>query len=203
MKKHSLVPNKGLSLSQAQSISNLCNQRANEISKKFNSVNNFSKSVEIKGKSHQIQKGVPLPIDTVELLTEKARLYACQAFLMENIKAKDMLMNVVKSAMADISHLIAPERPDFLSTANGTLANVDEAWGWSQLTAKEINEYYEAEAYAAHIGQFIHEGSLLDDLRKYLPFVPAIEWINIKDNEKTPVDIHIHHNADDLMKLHE
>jgi hypothetical protein len=203
MKKHSLVPNKGLSLSQAQSISNLCNQRANEISKKFNSVNNFSKSVEIKGKSHQIQKGVPLPINTVELLTEKARLYACQAFLMENIKAKDMLMNVVKSAMADISHLIAPERPDFLSTANGTLANVDEAWGWSQLTEKEINEYYEAEAYAAHIGQFIHEGSLLDDLRKSLPFVPAIEWINIKDNEKTPVDIHIHHNADDLMKLHE
>ena len=203
MKMHSLVPNKGLSLSQAQSISNLCNQRANEITKKFNSVNNFGKSVMINGTARVIQKGQGLPENTVELLAEKARLYACQAFLMENIKAKDVLMNAVKTAVADINHLQAPERPKFLSTADGSLANVDESWGWSQLTAKEVNEFYEAEAYAAHIGQFIHEGSLLDNLRKHLPNVPTIEWITIKDGEKTPVDIHVHHESEDLMKLHE
>ena len=46
-KKNSLTSNKGLSLSQAQSISNLCNQRAREIESKLNGVNNYSKSVAV------------------------------------------------------------------------------------------------------------------------------------------------------------
>jgi hypothetical protein len=33
-----------------------------------------------------------MPTNVVELLTEKARLSATQAFLMENIKAKDELI---------------------------------------------------------------------------------------------------------------
>ena len=203
MKKHSLVPNKGLSLSQAQSISNLCNQRAQEINKKFVNINNFSKSVEVNGKKRDILKGQKLPEDTVKLLQEKAKLYACQAFLMENIKAKDLLLKQAKTATADVKHVGMAERPNYLSPADNTLQNVDDAWGWEQLTLQQINEFFEAESYAAHIGQFIHDGSVLDNLRKSLPNVPAIEWITIKDGEKTPVDIDIHHDADDLMKLHE
>jgi len=203
MKKHSLVPNKGLSLSQAQSISNLCNQRANEITKKFAAVNNYSKKVDVNGKTRLIQKGEKLPENTVELLTEKARLYACQAFLMENIKTKDLLLKEAKTAVADLSGVEVPQRPKFANPADGVLVNVDEAWGWGQLSAAEINEFFEAEAYAAHIGQFIHDGSLLDTLRKHLPNVPTIEWITIKDGEKTPVDIDVHHNADELMAVHE
>ena len=42
MKKHSLST-KGLSLSQAQSISNLCNQRATDISGELNGINNVEK----------------------------------------------------------------------------------------------------------------------------------------------------------------
>lgn len=204
MKKHSLVPNNGLSLSQAQSISNLCNQRALEINKKFENVNNYSKYVNLNdGKTLFIQKGQELPKDIVQLITEKARLYACQAFLMENIKAKEFLLKEVKLDVADISHVSAPKKPNFLSPNDNTLSYVDEAWGWSKLTLKEINEYYEAEAYAAHIGQFIHDSSILDKLRKNLPNIPTIEWITIKDGEKTPVYIDIHHDADNLMKLHE
>ena len=203
MKKHSLLPNKGLSLSQAQSISNLCNQRALEINKRFIAVNNFSKSVEINGKTRVLKKGEKLPENTIELLSERAKLFACQAFLMENIKAKDLLLKAAKTATADISHLTMPERPKHISPADNTLANVDEAWGWGQLSTKQVNEFYEAEAYAAHIGQFIHDGSILNTLRENLPNTPAIEWITIKDGEKTPVDINIHHDADELMKLHE
>lgn len=203
MIKNSLVPNKGLSLSQAQSISNLCNQRALEINKKFDAVNNYGKSIELNGKRRVLQIGTTLPGNTVELLTEKARLHACQAFLMENIKIKDMLLKEAKTAIADVNHLEKPEKPKLLSPADGTLANVDEPWGWEQLTENEINEYMEAESYAAHIGQFIHNGSMLDTLRKHLPNVPTIEWITIKDGEKMPVDIDVHHNADDLMELHE
>ena len=203
MKKHSLVPNNGLSLSQAQSISNLCNQRAQEINKKFKSVSNYNKSVELNGLTRMLQRSEKLPENTVELLQEKARLYACQAFLMENIKAKDLLLKAAKTVVADISHIAVPERPTYLKADKDTLEYVDEAWGWGQLSAKEINEFYEAEAYAAHIGQFIHEGSLLDNLRKTLPDTPAIEWITIKDGEKTPVDILVHHKPEELMKVHE
>ncbi|MFW6246765.1 MAG: hypothetical protein ACOC22_01120 [bacterium] len=203
MRKHNLVPNKGLSLSQAQSISNLCNQRTVEINKKFDSVNNYGKSIELNGKQRILANSKPLPENTIELLGEKAKLHACQAFLMENIKTKDLLLKEAKTAVADISGIEVPEKPKLSSPVDGSLAEVDEAWGWNQLPIGEINEYLEAEAYAAHVGQFIHKGSILDELRRTLPNIPAIEWITVKDGEKTPVDINIHHNADELMELHE
>ena len=93
MRKNSLAST-GLSLSQAQSISNLCNQRALEIAAKLSGVNNYKKCIEVPtsnggSKNHTLVVGKPLPKDVVDLLTEKARLHGCQAFLMENIKAKD------------------------------------------------------------------------------------------------------------------
>jgi len=203
MKKNNLLPNKGLSLSQAQSISNLCNQRANEIQKKFDAVNNFSKTLELGDKTRTLQKGEPLPTNTVDLIKEKARLHACQAFLMENIKAKDGMLLATKAANANISGVEHPKQPVYESPAANTFSEVDETWGWAQLTVKELNEFMEAEAFAAHIGQFIHSGSLLDGLRKSLPKVPTIEWITIKDGEKTPVDIEVHHTSEELMLLHE
>lgn len=60
MKKHSLKVNNGLSMSQAQSISNLCNQRAEEINQDISIINNFSKSIRIDDE-HIIQKGNPIP----------------------------------------------------------------------------------------------------------------------------------------------
>ena len=92
MKKNSLTPNKGLSLSQAQSISNLCNQRAREITANLAGINNFSKIVDTGKKKLTIVNGKPLPENIIALLTEKAELHACQAFLMENIKLKEFLL---------------------------------------------------------------------------------------------------------------
>ena len=71
MKKNSLTPNSGLSLSQAQSISNLCNQRALEIGNKLSVVNNYSKVVQVNKEDHTIVKGKPIPANVVNLLKEK------------------------------------------------------------------------------------------------------------------------------------
>ena len=109
MKKNSLTPNNGLSLSQAQSISNLCYQRAIEINNLLASINNASKSVEIDGKEHIIVKGRELPSNIVDLLIEKGDLHACQGFLMENIKAKDDMLNEAKNMTADLSQVKFPE----------------------------------------------------------------------------------------------
>lgn len=200
MRKNSLQSS-GLSLSQAQSISNLCHQRALEINGKVTNVNNYSKTVEVKGKKLGIVVGKPLPENVLALLKEKAELHACQAFLMENIKAKDAMINAIKRSKPDLSVVKSPEYPEYLEPE--LLSQVDEEFGWEQLTDSELAEYYEAEAFAAHIGQFIHKGSTLDTLRSELPGLPAIEWMVIKDGEKSPVEIIKHHTSEELLKLHE
>lgn len=201
MKKNSLTPNNGLSLSQAQSISNLCHQRAVEINNELISVNNASKSVVVDEKEHITVKGHELPCNVVDLLKQKAELHACQGFLMENIKAKDTMLSEAKKMQADLSGVKFPE--DWINEEPKIIPQVSEDWGWEQLTVAEVNEFIEADAYAAHIGQFIHDGSILDTLRKELPTIPDIEWMIIKDGIKSPVKINVHHTSGQLLKVHE
>jgi len=203
MKKNSLTPNKGLSISQAQSISNLCNQSATEIATELKAVNNFKKTIKVDGVDKILIKSMPLPDNVVELLTKKACFHACQAFLMENIKAKDELLRTTRDDAADVVSVVKyPERPNFTDPVLGSLAEVNEDFGWSKLSVKEYNEYLEAEAHAAHIGQFIHKNGILTGLRAELPNVPAIEWMTIKEGVKSPIDITVHHKPEILLSLH-
>jgi hypothetical protein len=83
------------------------------------------------------------------------------------------------------------------------LSNVTDSWGWAQLSDKEFAEYYEAEAYAAHIGKFIHKKGKLSILRSEINVLAGLEFISIKDGEKTPVIVKKHHTPDQLNTLHE
>lgn len=207
MKRNSLALNDGLSISQAQSISNLCYQRSKEIDSNLIGINNFSKSVGIIINGNYADNiliaAKPLPSDIVSLLKEKCKMHACQAFLVENIKAKEDMLTAIKKEVADISGINIPEKPKQVSALINQLPNVTESFGWNMLSVSETNEYFEAEAYAAHIGQFIHQGSILDKLRAELPTIPSIDWIEIKSGEKTPVSILIHHDSNTLLTLHE
>lgn len=202
MKKNSLTPNKGLSLSQAQSISNLCNQSAIEIAALLMVVNNIKKTVKVDKVDKVLVTPKPLPKNVIEMLKKKAGLHACQAFLMENIKAKDAMLKLARIETADLSSVVYPEKPKFVDPTEGSLAQVGEDWGWEQLSAAELNEFLEAEAFAAHIGQFIHKDGILTGLRNELPNIPAIEWMTIKDGVKTPIDITVHHDAAKLLEIH-
>ncbi len=204
MKKNSLVPNQGLSLSQAQSVSNLCNQRAIEIAAQLTVVNNFSKTVKVEGKDEITFTAHKLPTGVVALLETKAKLHACQGFLMENIKAKDAMLGDARDESPDLSEVSYPEQPEFVNPGDGKLEKVTaDNWGWEQLSAKELNELIEVEAYAAHIGIFINKNGILTGLRNELPTIPAIDWMTIKDGEKTLVTITKHHKSEDLLKMHE
>ena len=198
---HSLATT-GLSLSQAQSISNLCNQRVREIDNKLSVVNNASKIVRIDGVDYQETLPNPMPSNVVDLLTEKARLSAAQAFLMENMRAKDALLTKTRTQTFNYENIVPfPTRANFeLSTV---LDEVEESWGWDQLSTAEYNEYLEVEAYAAHIGQFIHNRGKLDQLRKELPNMKTLEFIEVESGKKTPVIVKQHHTSDDLLVLHE
>jgi len=189
----------GLSLSQAQSISNLCFQRTQDISSNLSVINNAEKTLNIGNETYIETVGNKIPANVVDLLLEKALLHATQAFLMENIKAKDSLLKELK-AKYFISPLTEPDYPNIHSAI--LLPLVDEKWGWDQLSLSEYNEYLEAEAYAAHIGQFIHKDCKLDILRKELSTIKTLEWMTIKDGEKTPLKVSVHHNQAQLLDIH-
>jgi hypothetical protein len=197
--KNSLAA-KGLSMSQAASISNLCNQRSKDITAQLADINNVSKELVIGSDTYTEVKGNPIPANVVELLTAKARLSATQAFLMENIKAKDELINKIKYEGFQYS-VEAPVRPQTISENIPT--EVDEDFGWDTLTTAEYNEFIEAEAYASHIGQFIHKGGKLDRLRAELPTIKTLEFMEIEVGKKTPLKITIHHTAAQLLTIHE
>lgn len=197
--KNSLA-SKGLSMSQAASISNLCNQRAKDITAQLADINNVSKELVIGEETYTEVKGNPIPANVVELLTAKARLSATQAFLMENIKAKDELINKIKCEGFEYD-VEAPIRPTTIS--ENLPSQVDEDFGWDTLTVSEYNEFIEAEAYASHIGQFIHKGGKLDRLRAELPTIKTLEFMEIEVGKKTPMKISIHHTAAQLLTIHE
>ena len=197
--KNSLAA-KGLSMSQAASISNLCNQRSKDITAQLADINNVSKELVIGSETYIETQGNPIPGNVVELLTSKARLSATQAFLMENIKAKDELINKIKyeGFKYDVE---APIRP---TTISETLpSEVDENFGWDTLTLAEYNEYLEAEAYASHIGQFIHKKGTLDRLRAELPTIKTLEFMEIEVGKKTPLKVSVHHTPQQLLTIHE
>lgn len=197
--KHSLKST-GLSLSQAQSISNLCYQRALDITNKLSNLNNASKSIKVDKELYTIEPRKKLPENVVDLLTEKAKLHAVQAFLVTNIKAKDELLDSIRMRKFT-TDLLYPETPEYKRyTAK---SQVGEMWGWEQLTIPEYNEYLEAEAFAAHIGQFIHKNGELDKLRKDLPNVRKLEWMELETGKKTPITVVVHHSSDELLAQHE
>lgn len=192
---------KGLSMSQAQSISNLCNQNAQEIERELNSYNNCSKSINIGGQTYSLQDGLPIPGDILEKLKLKGDLHACQAFLIESMKNKETYMESLRNMKPDLSNLEAPVRqyaPDY-----DIVHTVEESWGWSQLSDAEYAEYLQVEAMASHLGQFIHKNGKLTQLRKELPNTPSIEWFEVEDGKKTPVKVTKHHVSSVLMAMHE
>ena len=199
MKKNSLA-SKGLSMSQAQSISNLCNQRSRDISFKLRDINNVEKVLKIGEETYIETPGKKMPENVVDLLADKSRLHATQAFLMENIKAKEEMLTGIKHRQMEF-HLPAPECVELQDAKIESVVNED--WGWGQLSLSEYNEYLEAEAFASHVGQFIHKGGKLDNLRSELPTLKTLEWIEVESGKKTPLKVSVHHTAKELGDLHE
>jgi hypothetical protein len=194
------LSSKGLSMSQAQSVSNLCNQRSKDITAQLADINNVEKTLTIGEETYVETQGNPMPQNIVNLLTAKARLSATQAFLMENIKAKDELINKIKSERFNYG-IESPERPKLISET--IPSEVGEEFGWDTLSTSEYNKYLEAEAYAAHIGQFIHKGGKLDRLRAELPTIKTLEFMEIEVGKKTPMKVAIHHTPAYLLSIHE
>lgn len=191
---------KGLSMSKAQSISNMCNQEALEVKRSLNSCNLYQKQVTVEGNDITMVESRPLPENVVDLLIRKGLLHATQAFLMDAIKAKDNLISKLTTERFVYDSEPLPSAPEYKTFVE--IPSVDESWGWSQLTTNEYNDYLENEALASHIGQFIHNGGKLDSLRKELANLVTLEWFEIESGKKTPVVIQKNTDSDKLLSLH-
>ncbi len=191
---------KGLSMSEAASISNICNQKALDIANKLVVVNNYSTTIKIEGTDYTEKEGNGLPTNVVDLILLKAKYHGTQAFLMENIKAKDALLASLKAE----SFIYDVPAPEVGRTEQAKLLpEVGDAWAREQLTLDEVNDYLSNETVAAHVGQFIHNRSILATLRAELPTLKKLEWIEVEQGKKTPVVIKAHHTQEQLSKLHE
>lgn len=190
----------GLSMSQAQSISNIINQKSIELENQLEKINNYQSKVKYKDEDLVITQSIPMPKNIGDILKELCTLRGVQAFLMTAIKSKDFAMNGLKQKMF-ISSEQKPVRKD--RELMKTIPSVDESWGWEQLSDKEYAEFLYAEAMASHLGKFIHKGGKLDSLRKELPDLKLLEWMNINDSEKTPVILTPHHTSEELLKVYE
>ena len=193
---------KGLSMTQAQTVSNLCNQAANEMLMELDMINNSTKTLEFNGKTITKQEGHLIPTAIEDNLAIIGDYRACQAFLMEQIKAKDQLLTAAKNAQFATTEL-PPEMPEMRRTP--LIEPVRDQWGWDQLTKAELAEYWQTEAKAAVIGQFIHKGGKLDQLRKELPKIEPLEWFVAPGHEGKahPVRVEVHHEQMDLWNLHQ
>ena len=200
MKQNNLGP-KGLSMSQAASISNILNQRVQSIQRELSVCNNVSKSVEINGKAYITVASNPLPTDIVDKLKLAASYNACIAFLRENMKAKEDAIESLRKSVPTIEGVEDVKPLELIKSK--VIKFVTEDFGWSCLTPSELNEFYEAEAYAATLGGFFHKDQKLDILRRALPNISSIEWKEIDKDKQTPVEIHVHHTQKQLDELHE
>ena len=195
------ISTSGLSMSKAQSISNICNQRAKYIDSLLTNVNNVSKHFkQSDGEIYMKQIGKPLPVNVLELLKDKSSYHALQAYLMEAVKYKDNLLEIEKYNSFK-TELVFPLTPNYIPTT--TIREVDEKWGWEQLSEKEYCEYLEAETYASHIGQYFHRGGVLDNLRKNYNSDLELSFIELKKDEKIPITSTPNHTEKYLIDLHE
>ena len=198
---------KGLSMSQAQSVSNICNQKAEEIENVINNINNYSTIVSIGEKEFEQIPGRKMPENIVELILQLGAYRELQAYLMEATKYKDSLIKKLEYDKSKFEYTFResnpyPKRKDVEDVElKYTLSQEDV---WNTLSEKEITEYLSVEAKASTIGKFIHKKGKLTELRKELPSINKLGWTSDPSGKESyPTVTIIHHTPDELFKIHE
>ena len=197
---------KGLSMTQARSVSNICNQNAEELDNMFETINNFKSSVLIDQMPFEHSTGTPIPDNIVDLVLKKSEYVVVQSYMMEAIKHKEALIastkNMVDRNMATWSRENPePRYPEpFLCSRTSP---VTEAEMWETLSQTEMEEFVSEEAKASTIGKFIHKGSVLDKLRKELPTLKTLSWFEDLKGNSYPMTLNTHHTPEQLFGVYE
>lgn len=212
-----------LSMSDAQSISNLVNQKAEQITNKYKSVNNYSTYLRLDTLSQaaMVDKGdstvsktkavnMPPIEEVVADFKRKGDLHALQAFLMEHIKLKEHMIKSLKQKRNEAKDYTNEELELRLNIKKPVF--VEEPIELVEYNEETINEFFTkeellrtliSESHAAHIGQFIHKDGKLSALRKELPTISGYTYEKLPDGRSAVVTNVIHADGDALEQLHE
>lgn len=207
-----------LSMSDAQSLSNLANQWALEIEDRYKYLNNSSKLLLLEtftGSTKQLskEKAVKLP-DVAKVKADfirKGKLHALQGFLVEHIQFKNDKIEEIQNLKNEYEDFTAeeliekgfkiPKEPE-LSTTFFSKPKPEEVDYIKNMTPSEYNDYLINTAIAAHIGMFIHEKGTLTRLRKEIKTEEGLSEFVMQDRRVAIVEHEFHHTAEQLSEVH-
>jgi hypothetical protein len=155
------LSNKGLSMSQATSISNSMNQRVSDIDATMSNWTTIQETILLKDKEI-VNKVINLPeTDEINsLLKEKQNLISAISWIMESVKVKNSYLEQIKRNKYS-EPVPVLENIEYISM----FQPVDDEWGTAKLSQSEIEEFVIRVAESSVIGKFIHKGSILEKLR--------------------------------------
>lgn len=157
MKKSIFFGERGITATRANHLANIAKECVKQLEDKINSVNFIDKEISLLagGAKRVVTVGInnatleDIP-NTINAISE---MKAFMAWTREAIKAKEALTSKLNHVTLDdylkvtgITSLTMPSRPVFVSDEDIK----------SEMTVKEMNEYFTLEAIAAQIGNYIH-----------------------------------------------
>lgn len=156
---------KGLSMSEANTVAGKAGDIADTVARLLNQTGSFIKTIELDGKTVTLL--APKKIDNlVEVCKKDGELYGLKAYLMEAIKAKNALIDRLKTVdVKDFSEKTEKFRAyDLEEDEYPVHQPVNENTALQKWNLEDRAEYYLLEAQVAHLGKKIHPNGVLDKL---------------------------------------
>lgn len=156
---------KGLSMSEANTIAGKAGDIADSVSRLLNQTGSFIKTIELDGK--KVTLVAPKKIENlVEICQKDGELYGLKAYLMEAIKAKNALLDYLKTVdvkdlteKAEKFNVYDSEEDKYPEHRTVNDNTVLQKW-----SLEDRAEYYLLEAKVAHLGKKVHPNGVLDRL---------------------------------------
>ncbi|MBA2735300.1 MAG: hypothetical protein H0U50_00790 [Pyrinomonadaceae bacterium] len=155
----------GLSMSEANAVAGKAGDIADTVGRLLNQTGSYVKTTELDGKIVTLVH--PKKIENlVEVAKKDGELYGLKAYLMEAIKAKNSIVDYLKTAEQEIfaeenEKIHAYDQTEDLYPERKTVNENTVLQKWS---LEERAEYYLLEAQVAHLGKKVHPNGILDRL---------------------------------------
>lgn len=152
-------------MSEANTVAGKAGDIADSVTRLLNQTGSFIKTTDLDGK--KVMLTAPKKIDNlVEICQKDGQLYGLKAYLMEAIKAKNAVIDYLKTA--DLKDFLTGDEKfhayDKEEDAYPVRKIVNEKTVLQKWNLEERAEYYLLEAQTAHLGKKIHPNGILDKI---------------------------------------
>ena len=211
MNKPILLGEKGLSLSEAQSFSNIINQRVVTALSTLDRIGAYNETFGYGDKTVAITKNIHLKKDDItERLLKISEYRYAQAFLMEAIKEKAALLQIDETVdISDFKYEREGELNNLIEKLIATQREANNILREKPLSHKETLDYDKYKDYLYHesvassIGKFINADGHLTSIRKLAEQKYDIQFTTVEDGKKIAIDVNPLYTPEELLEIHE